>query len=460
VDIVRGEGMAGNGLIVKNLFLVGNEGGERGARGKVHAYDINTGKMAWTMYNMGPNNEVGIGPKWKPFYADDKMANPALDSWFGDSWKRGGGTSWGYFTWDPETNLFHYSTGNCGPWNPDYRREWGKYETDANGALDKYKSNYCASQIARDATTGEMVWAYNITPADPWDLDEPLITPLIDMDIGGSVKKTAVKAARDGWLYVWDRATGQLLQEPFMHTYSDINLGVNMTTGRPKYDKDKWMFTNLEDRRKYTQSDPFAAKKPAGYTGTEVEWCPGTAARNWENDAWSPQTKLLYFHSDNTCAVSIVFAGDYKPGTGYTLRQTVAGIPAVMKDLAGKETKVNSELKAADLLGRKIAWSVPINDTNRTPQMATAGGLLFKGFSDKGMFQALDAKTGQVLWSFRAGAKFNNSPISYLYGGKQYIAVIASARKGDTAVAANAAADDANRYRRQGTTMYVFKLPG
>jgi lanthanide-dependent methanol dehydrogenase len=459
-DIVRGEGMAGNGLVVGKLFIVGNEGGEYGARGKAHAYDINTGKNAWTMYNMGPNNEVGVGPKFKPFYPDDKIPNPALDSWFGDSWKRGGGTNWGYYTWDPETNLFHYSTGNCGPWNPDYRREWGKYETDANGALDKYRNNYCASQMARDATTGELVWAYNITPADPWDLDEPLITPLIDLDIGGRTRKTAVKAARDGWFYVWDRATGELVNEPWMHTYNDINLGVDMKTGRPKYDKDKWNFTNVEDRRKYTQADPAGQRKPAGYTGTEVEYCPGTAARNWENDAWSPQTKLLYFHSDNNCAVQIVIAGDYKPGTGYTLRQTVAGMTAVMKGLDGKPTTVPSELKAADPIGRKLAWSMPINDTNRSPQMATAGGLLFKGFGDKGIFQALDAKDGKVLWSFRTGSKFNNSPISYLYGGKQYIAIISSHRIGDTAVAANAAADDANRYRRQGTTLYVFKLPG
>jgi lanthanide-dependent methanol dehydrogenase len=459
-DIVRGEGMAGNGLVVGKLFLVGNEGGERGARGKVHAYDINTGKQAWTMYNMGPNNEVGIGPKFKPFYPDDKLPNPALDSWFGDSWKRGGGTSWGYFTWDQETNLFHYSTGNCGPWNPDYRREWGKYETDADGALDKYKSNYCASQLARDATTGELVWAYNITPADPWDIDEPLITPLIDLDIGGRTRKTAVKSARDGWFYVWDRATGEMLVEPWMHTYNDIVLGVSMKTGRPKYDVTKWMFTNVEDRRKYTTADPLAARKPTGYTGTEVEYCPGTAARNWENDAYSPQTKLVYTHSDNSCAVRQVFAGDYKPGEGYSLSRNVTGATAVMKGLDGKETKVLSQLIAQDPVGRKNVWTTPYNDNTRTPQMATAGGLLFKGSNEKGVFQAIDVKDGKVLWSFRTGSRFNNSPISYSFGGKQYIAVISSSAAANVAVAANAAADDSSRYRRSGTTLYVFKMPG
>src|SRR6185503_12303921 len=90
-DIVRGEGMAGNGLVVHKNFLVGNEGGEYGVRGKVHAYNIDSGKQQWTMYNMGPNNEVGIGPRFKPVYPGDKIPNPALDSWFGDSWKRGGG---------------------------------------------------------------------------------------------------------------------------------------------------------------------------------------------------------------------------------------------------------------------------------------------------------------------------------------------------------------------------------
>ncbi len=459
-DIVRGEGMAGNALVIHNLFIGGNEGGERGARGKVHAYDINTGKNAWTFYNMGPNNEVGIGPKFKPFYADDKIPNPGLDSWWKDSWKTGGGTSWGYFTWDPDVDIFHYSTGNCGPWNPDYRREWGKIDLDANGGLKSYKSNYCASQMARNGTTGELIWAYNITPQDHWDLDEPLITPLVDMTINGVLKKTAVKFARDGFFYVWDRVTGEMLIEPWMAEYQDLSKGIDMATGRPKYDIEKMMFTNVEDRRKYTQADPRGATKPAGYTGTEVEYCPGTAARNWENDAWSPRTNLLYTHSDTSCAIQIVVTGEYKPGEGYTLRQT-AGNPAIPnKGMDGKATTVLSNLKANDPIGRKTAWTVPYNDGGRVPVMATATDLLFHGNQAEGTFQALDAKTGKVLWSFRAGARWGQSPISYSFGGKQYIAIIASSAAANTAVAANAAPDNANRYRRSGTTLYVFKLPG
>jgi len=464
-DISRGEGMAGNALVVHDLFLVGNEGGERGARGKIHAYNINTGKNQWTMYNMGPNNEVGIGPRFKPFYADDKVANPALDSWYGQSWKTGGGTNWGFYTWDPELDMVYYSTGNCGPWNPDYRREWGKVDVDANGELKGFKNNYCASQMARDPKTGELIWAFNITPQDSWDLDEPLITPLADLTINGKMTKVAMKAARDGNMYVWDRATGQLVVEPWAHTYNDFidhSKPFDMVNGRWSYDLNKMSFTDVADRRKYTQEDPRGgANKPADYTGTEIEYCPGTAARNWENDAFSPNTGLLYFHSDNTCGTQVVTTGEYKPGEGYQLRRSAGGAGAAMKDVTGKVTTVGSDMKAIDPVARKIVWSVPINDTSRTPQMVTKTDIVFKGNNGVGNFEAYNAKDGKLLWSFRSGSRFNQSAITYLGPDKkQYVAIIASSAAANTAVAANAAADNANRYRRSGTTLYVFKLPG
>jgi len=228
-NVSYGEAMAGNGIVAGNLFIVGNEGGERGARGKVHAYDINTGNLQWTMYNMGPDNEVGITAAYQAFYADNQRS---LTTWYGDSWRRGGGTSWGYFTWNPDTNIFYYSTGNCGPWNPDYRREWGVVTLDENGGLIDYRNNWCASQMARDASTGNLVWAFNMTPADMWDYDEPLITPLMDLNINGSMRSVAVKAARNGFFFVWDQLTGELVMEPWMHVYVNHNLGFNMTTGR------------------------------------------------------------------------------------------------------------------------------------------------------------------------------------------------------------------------------------
>ncbi len=463
VDITRGEGMAGNNIVAGKLFIGGNEGGEFGVRGKVHAYNIDTGRNQWTMYNMGPNNEVGIGARFNKNYPYLAGANPALDSWFGDSWKRGGGTSWGYFTFDPDLNMFYYSTGNCGPWNPDYRREWGKFDTAPNGTLTSYHNNFCASQMARDATTGELVWAYNITPTDMWDLDEPLITPLLDLTIDGQARKVAVKAARNGMFYVWDRANGKLVSEPWMHTYQDIMKGVDTVTGLPMYDITKIMFTDLADRRRYTQADPVAANKPADYTGTEVVFCPGTAARNWENDAFSPKTGLVYTATDNSCGALRMVKGDYTPGNaltgGWRLRTSLSGSPQL--GLNGQPTNVQGQLIASDPIARKRAWAKEFTtDANRNPVMATAGDLLFQGGTDTGVMRAMNARTGDTVWEFRAGASFRQSPISYRFGGKQYIAVIASSAAANTAVAANAAATAPSRYRRSGSTLYVFALPG
>jgi lanthanide-dependent methanol dehydrogenase len=460
-DIARGEGMAGNGLVIGKLFIGGNEGGERGARGKVHAYNIDTGKNQWVMYNMGPNNEVGIGPRFNKNYFGHSQANPALDTWFGQSWKTGGGTSWGYFTADTELNMFYYSTGNCGPWNADYRREFGKIDLDAAGALMTYQSNFCASQMARDATTGELIWAYNITPSDMWDLDEPLNTALFEVEIGGQMRKVASKPARNGYYHLWDRATGKLVNEPWPHVYVDFIKGYDMSRGTPLYDIDKIAFTNVADRRKYTQADPRGgADKPNDYTGTEIVWYPGLDARNWHNDAYSPRTKLQYVSQNNSGGTEVVITGEYKPGEGYSLRRNAGGPNPPALDREGKVTTNPGQLAALDPVGRKVAWDLKWTQGNQTPVSATAGDLLFQGGNDKGVLRAINATNGQIVWEFKAGARWNQSPITYLHGGKQYVAVIASSAAGNTAVAANAAPDAADRYRRSGTTLYVFKLPG
>ncbi len=459
-DITRYEGMAGNGIVAGKLFIGGNEGGEGGARGKVHAYNIDTGRQMWTMYNMGPNNEVDIGPRFNKNYFGHSQANPALDTWVGDSWKRGGGTSWGYFTFDPDLNMFYYSTGNCGPWNPDYRRPWGQVDLDAKGALMTYQSNFCASQIARDATTGEMIWAYNITPQDMWDLDEPLNTPLVDITINGQVRKVALKAARNAWFHVWDRATGKLISEPWMHTFANYTKGYDWERGTPLYDIDRMAFTDVADRRKYTQADPRNEPKPDNYTGTEHVWCPGIDARNWQNDAFSPQTGWNYVSTNNTCQTQVVIKGDYVPGQGYTLRRGAGGAAEPNRDLAGAVTTVPGSLKAMDPVGRRVAvqrdWAV----ANQTPVSATAGGFLLQGGNDQGVLRAMNARTLETVWEFRTGSRWNQSPITYMFNNKQYIAVIASSAAANTAVAATAAANDANRYRRSGTTLYVFAIPG
>jgi hypothetical protein len=156
-----------------------------------------------------------------------------------------------------------------------------------------------------------------------------------------------------------------------------------------------------------------------------------------------------------------VITGEYKPGTNYTLRVSVTrpgGLPNKLVD--GTDTPNQSQLVAIDVAGNKLGFVKNYRYSNQVPVMATAGDLLFSCGNDSGVFRAMDAKTGNDLWSFKWGSRCRQSPITYTFGGKQYVAVIASSAAANTAVAANAAPDDSNRYRRSGSTLYVFKLPG
>ena len=443
-DLGIGESMSAMPLIVHDKVIVGVMGGERGVRGHVTAYNLQTGSFRWRYYSMGPNNEVGIGPRFKPFYKDDQMPNPALDSWYGDSWKRGGGSIWGWFTFDPELNLFYYGTSNCGPWNPDYRREWGKIDLDPEGGLASYRNNYCSSILARDAQTGDLVWAYNITPQDQWDLDEPGANILVDLRINGQLRKTLVRPARNGYMYVFDRATGQLLKEPWEFVSNDVVKRVDMETGRPLYDINKVMFTKLEDRQKYLPE----AKD------VNVAWCPGVAARNWFNDAYSPRTGFVYTATSNNCGTQKVVEGKYVPGENFTLRENAG------QGGRGPAGSHASELQANDPVSGKTVWRVPFQTPNMAPVFATAGDLVFQGGPNEGVFRAFNARTGQLVWSFRTGSGFRNSPISYMGpDGRQYIAVIGSQAAANPPVAAAAAADAPARLVRSGSTLYVFALP-
>ncbi|MBM3507289.1 MAG: hypothetical protein FJX64_06125 [Alphaproteobacteria bacterium] len=456
-DASKGEAMAGNGIVVRDRFIAATDG--YGARGKVLAAGLHDGRVAWTMYNVGPNADVGIGARFQKNYPYLGGANPAQESWFVDSWQHGGAGAAGFFTYDPDTNVFFYSTGSCRPGNPDYRRERGVVALDAGGRLTAFHNNFCSAQMARDGTTGELVWAFTLTPQDMWGLDEQSVTPLIDLDSG----KAAIKASANGLFYAWDRAGGKLLGQPWMHSFQDIIKGpafVDLQTGLPAYDADKLAFTAVADRRRVTQADPAAAeRRPADYTGTEVVACPAGGARKWETDAYSPRTRLLYAHTNNVCGAFAVVAGDYKPGEPNNLlrRANVASVPR--KDVAGQPTTVPSELKALDPIGRKVAWSRPMGDETRTGQLVTAGDLLFKGNNASGFIEVLDARNGEPLWSFRTGSGFSQSPVTYLHGGRQYVAVVASSGPVNAPIGFNAGPEAAARMRRGGTTLYVMAVP-
>jgi len=413
-------------LVVGDNVIIGNEGGERGIRGWVAAYDINTGELKWKYYNTGPAEEMGIGPRFRPYYDDDKVPNPGVTTWYGDSWKLGGGTAWGYFTYDPETNLFFYGTSNCAPWNPDYRRD----PATAPG-LEQYTNKYCASEMARDATTGELIWAYSYTPQDQWDFDEPGQAFVIDLEINGQLRKALVKPARNGFIYVFDRTTGEILLEPVPYTTVTWAHGIDMETGRPIYNEKTIVYTGIP---------------------TEELVCPFIAGNNWFNDAYSPVTGLIYFQAQNNCARFEGLEGEYVPGQNYTLFRAT--------DNQVGEGGWRGELQAWNPVTLEKVWGLPSYSTDDAkPIMVTAGNLVFGG-TDQGIFRAVDARTGEVLWTFRTGGDFRGAPVSYLGpDGKQYIAVITSRAPNNEPVTPDTAPDAAARYRRAGTTLYVFGLP-
>ncbi len=443
-DITLGETVTAMPLVVNDKVIVGVAGGERGVRGHVTAYHIESGNLRWRYYSMGPNNEVGIGPRFSPFYPDDRVLNPALDTWHGDSWRRGGGTVWGWFTFDAELNLFYYGTANCAPWNPDYRRPWGVVELDEDGGLTGFRNNYCASILARDADSGELIWAYNVTPQDQWDIDEPGTNILVDLEINGRLRQTLVHPGRNGFFYVFDRATGEILLEPWSFVYNDLILGVNMETGRARYDIEKIMFTDLEDRQRYVPDAENVA----------VGWCPGIAARNWQNDAYSPRTGLVYTPTSNECDFLRMVEGEYVPGNDYTLRERGGAVPRPPGD------EHVAALQANDPVSGETVWRINWNERNMAPVMATGGNLVFQGGPDAGEVRAFDARDGEILWTFRTGSGFRNSPITYLGpDDRQYVAIIGSQRTATGQVTAGTEPDAAARFRRAGSTLYVFALP-
>jgi len=422
-DLSVGETMSTAPLVAGNLVIVGVAGGEYGIQGHVTAYDLHTGEQAWRYYNTGPDDMMGITDRFQPFYAADQVEQPGLTTWYEDSWRRGGASIWGWFTYDPELNMFYYGTGNCAPWNPDYRRD----PANAPG-LDVYSNKYCAAAIARDATTGEMIWAYSITPQDMWDYDEPAVFMILDLEVEGEMRQALVHQSRNGFFYAWDRVTGELLAEPWQWTTVNWAERIDMETGVPIYNPDQIAYT--------------------GHTNENV--CP-ISAGPWEQQSYSPDTGLFYFTGHNSCFTTYtVVKGEYVPGQNYGLYSSGGfdrGSPMGI-------------LYAADPITGEIAWQVETESVrNNRPLLTTAGGLLIQG-TQLGDVKAFDSETGEELWNFRAGSSFRNSAMTYIGpDGRQYIAIIASSGPSTQQVAFDAPAGAEGRYSRAGSTLFVFALP-
>jgi PQQ-dependent dehydrogenase (methanol/ethanol family) len=374
VDYKTGHAITSPPLVYKNLVVTGFAGGEYGVRGALQAYRQDTGELVWKTFTIpGPGE-------------------PGNETWKGDSWQTGGGSTWYVGSYDPALNLVYWGTSNAGPWGGHTR------STDTS-EYGQYRNVHTASQLAFDGDTGKIVWAYQMTPADVWDYDSVNEAVLADLTIGGQRVPALLKADRNGFFYVLDRQTGRLVSaEPFV----EVNWAktIDRTTGRP-----------IEDPEKRPRLGRWAKNV-----------CPNLfGGKNWEPMSYSPQTGLVYIPSFNLCMDIAGKTEAYTPGKFYLASEFDL-------DQAGSGAHL-SELRAWDPIKQTAAWGIKEDLPFLGGAMSTAGGLVFYG-NTHGELKGLDAKTGNVLWTFNAGTGILQSPITYAIDGKQYLAVVAGRVKG------------------------------
>jgi PQQ-dependent dehydrogenase (methanol/ethanol family) len=427
-DIRRGESMTMAPLVVKNKVLVGNSGGEFGVRGWLAALDTATGKVLWRAYSTGPDKDVLIGPSFKPYYASDRGADLGAKTWPSEAWKIGGGTVWGWITYDPQLDLIYYGTANPGPWNPEQRPGDNKWTSGI---------------FARKPDTGEAVWFYQFSPHDLHDYDGVNENVLVDAKIGGADRKVLLHPDRNGYMYVIDRGTGQVLSAtPFVHVTTST--GVDLQTGALRYNP---------------------AKDPRGGE-TVRSICPASpGAKDWQPSAWSPRTGLLYIPHQNLCQDTVTGTASYIAGTPYvgTEQKMYAG-PGGHRGL----------FTAWDPVAGRKAWQIEENFPVWSGALATAGDVVFYGTME-GWFKAVDARSGKLLWQFKTDSGIIGQPVSYRGpDGNQYIAVMAGVGGWAGAVVAGnmdtrdatGASGFANAMRdlqaatKAGSKLFVFALPG
>jgi lanthanide-dependent methanol dehydrogenase len=426
-DINRGETITMAPLVVKGKVLVGNSGGEFGVRGWLTALDVETGKVAWKAFSTGPDADVLIGPEFKPFYASDRGKDLGVRTWPPQAWQIGGGTVWGWISYDPKLDLIYYGTANPGPWNANQRPGDNKWT---------------AGMFARDPDTGQARWFYQFTPHDLFDYDAVNENLLLDMTIQGKRRKVIVRPERNGFVYVLDRATGQVLSaDPF----SVVNAikHIDLKSGRPVYNPDK---------------------QPAvGRVLRNV--CPASAgAKDWNPSSFSPRTGLVYIPHLNLCMDWQPAEVNYIAGTPY--------LGAEARLYAGPGGN-RGAVTAWNPATRRAAWQVKEDLPVWSGTLATAGDLMFYGTMD-GWFKALDARSGALLWQFKTDSGIIGQPIAYRGpDGHQYIAVlsgvggwagaivVANLDPRDATAGGGWAATmaDLKQKTTAGGTLYVFALP-
>ena len=401
--------------VVDGKVIIGNGGAELGVRGYITAYDTATGDQLWRFYTVP-------GDPSKP------QEHPALDAavktWGGDEWHKlggGGGTVWDSLVYDPELDLLYIGTGNGPPWNRDLRSPGGG------------DNLYLSSIVALRPDTGEYVWHYQVTPKDNWDYTATQQLTLAELEIDGEQRKVIMQAPKNGFFYVLDRVTGELLSaEKFAKVTWASH--IDMETGRP-----------VETEYADYQSN-----------GGSYIWPSPYGAHNWQPMSFSPKTGLMYIPAQNIphffSAQKTVKYQLNRWNTGVDLNQSrdpkswVAG-------KASADALIWGELLAWDPVKQEAVWKVHHDKPANGGVLSTAGDLVFQGMGT-GTFAAYDADNGDRLWQYQSDSAVLAGPMTYELDGEQYIAVA----QGSGGTVMLTIGDELKRNKVNQNKLLVFKL--
>jgi PQQ-dependent dehydrogenase (methanol/ethanol family) len=420
--------------VFKDKVYTGISGGEFGVRGRMQAYDIKTGKLAWKAYSEGTDEEMIMDPKKTMTWTEGKMApvgkDSSLKTWKGDQYKLGGGTVWGWFAYDPKVNLMYYGSGNPGTWNPSQRPGDNKWSMTI---------------WARDPDTGAAKWVYQMTPHDEWDFDGVNEMILLDIDHGGKKVPVVAHFDRNGFGYTLNRVTGELMVAEKFDPQVNWATKVDMKSGRPLVDK----------------------KFSPGTTGPDVDVkgiCPAAlGSKDEQPSSYDPATGYLLVPTNHVCMTYEPFQVEYTAGQPYV------GATLTMFPTPNSHGGMGNFIAWDPAVG-KIVYSKPERFSVWSGVLSTDGNVTFYGTLE-GYLKAVDTKTGRDLWKFKMPSGIIGNVFSYQYNGKQYVGVYsgiggwagigmaAGLTEGTAGLGAVGGYKDLAKYTTLGGTLFVFALP-
>jgi PQQ-dependent dehydrogenase (methanol/ethanol family) len=420
--------------VFKDKVITGISGGEWGVRGFLNAYDINTGKQVWKAYSVGPDAEMLIDPEKTMTWTDGAMKpvgkDSSLKTWRGDQWRTGGGTTWGWYSYDKALNLLYYGTGNPSTWNPAQRPGDNKWSMTI---------------FARDVDTGMAKWAYQMTPYDEWDFDGINEMILADINVKGKPTKALVHFDRNGFGYTLDRVTGALLVAEKFDPAVNWASGVDMKTGRP-----------------ITVAKYSTARNGADVNSKGI--CPAAlGSKDQQPAAFNPKNGMFYVPTNHVCMDYEPFKVDYVAGQPY-VGATLSMFPAPGGTNMGN-------FIVWDAGTGKIVQSKSEKFSVWSGALLTAGGIACFGTLE-GYLKCVDANDiNKELFKFKTPSGIIGNVFTYEHKGKQYLGVFsgiggwagigmaAGLEKDQDGLGAVGGYKELRDYTELGGSLTVFALP-